>query len=171
MAIFNSFVCLPESSPIFVWRLSRCSAKLDLEAPISWTRTSWNHYSLGSFNRSLLNMGRSRWFTHSKCQWFGLREHLPENPRFSHETWRFPVFFPLKSSTNPLKVVDFHHFLMLFVASSLRRVPRRTDFLPAPNWMSLARCMTLSCAAIDAWWMTRTSMRFLYARGFPRNIG
>lgn len=45
---------------------------------------------------------------------------------------------------------------------------QRTDFLPAPSWMSLARCMTLSCAAIDGFvltqinkWHTRILMAML----------
>ena len=36
----------------------------------------------------------------------------------------------------------------LFTLSQYAMGCQRTDFLAAPGWLSLARCMTLSCAAI-----------------------
>ncbi|CAK9054482.1 unnamed protein product, partial [Durusdinium trenchii] len=56
----------------------------------------------------------------------------------------------------------------LFTLSQYAMGCQRTDFLAAPKWMSLARCMTLSCAAIDGFvltqinkWHTRVLMAML----------
>ena len=56
----------------------------------------------------------------------------------------------------------------LFSLSQYAMGCQRTHFLPAPKWMSLARCMTLSCAAIDGFvltqinkWHTRILMAML----------
>ncbi|CAK9005415.1 unnamed protein product, partial [Durusdinium trenchii] len=76
----------------------------------------------------------------SKCPWvpillFGatLNEFMRPNSKEAHSLFTLSPSFPPPAET----------------LSQYAMGCQRTDFLAAPKWMSLARCMTLSCAAID----------------------